>query len=81
MPETVNLKIDGVSVEAPAGATVAAVLLMHGEACRTSVTGERRGSLCGMGVCYECRVTIDGIPDRLACQTRCAPGMEVRTHG
>jgi succinate dehydrogenase/fumarate reductase-like Fe-S protein len=32
---------------------------------------------CGMGVCGECRVTIDGRPHRLGCQVICAPGMEI----
>lgn len=79
MPEMVTLSIDGIPVEAPAGTTVVVALLMRGEACRTSVNGERRGPLCGMGVCYECRVTIDGVPGRLACQTRCVSGMKVCT--
>jgi succinate dehydrogenase/fumarate reductase-like Fe-S protein len=43
------------------------------------VGGQRRGPVCGMGVCQECRVTIDGVPHQLACQTVCAPGMDVVT--
>ena len=46
-------------------------------ATRRSVTGAPRAPLCGMGICYECRVTIDGTPHRLSCQTLCADGMEV----
>ena len=46
---------------------------------RRSVSGMLRGPLCGMGVCHECRVTIDGRAHQLACQTPCAPGMQVRT--
>jgi len=49
-------------------------------AFRRSVTGEPRGPLCGMGICFECRVTIDGVPHSRSCQTPCADGMEVRTH-
>ncbi|WP_377705849.1 2Fe-2S iron-sulfur cluster-binding protein [Pseudoduganella sp. UC29_71] len=46
---------------------------------RRSVSGMLRGPLCGMGVCHECRVTIDGRAHQLACQTLCAPNMQVRT--
>ncbi len=34
---------------------------------RRSATGEPRGPLCGMGTCFECRVTIDGVPHRRSC--------------
>jgi D-hydroxyproline dehydrogenase subunit gamma len=48
-------------------------------AFRRSVKGDPRGPLCGMGICFECRVTIDGIPHSPSCQTLCRAGMEVRT--
>ena len=47
---------------------MAAALLNSGEpSFRSSVGGELRGPVCGMGVCYECRVTIDGIAHQRAC--------------
>ena len=48
-------------------------------AFRRSVTGELRGPLCGMGICFECRVTIDGEQHCRSCQTVCENGMDVRT--
>jgi predicted molibdopterin-dependent oxidoreductase YjgC len=82
MAEPVSLTIDGRSVAVPPGTTVAAALGRAGVAAsRRSVTGEPRGPLCGMGICFECRVTIDGLLHRLGCQTVCAGGMEVRTDG
>lgn len=57
------------SIDATAGAAVT----------RRSVSGMLRGPLCGMGVCQECRVTIDGRAHQLACQTLCASGMQVST--
>lgn len=80
MSETITLTVNGASVQVPSGVTVAVALTLLQEPCRTSVSGQPRGPFCAMGICYECRVTIDGIPSRLACQTLCAPGMEVRTH-
>lgn len=80
MPETVTLVVNGVSVEMPAGSMVAAAILKAGTpAFRSSVTGEPRGPLCGMGICFECRVTIDGEQHCRSCQTVCANGMTVQT--
>ena len=82
MPETVTLTVDGVSVSMPSGSLVAAAILKSGKyAVRRSVTGEPRGPLCGMGICFECRVTIDGEAHCRSCQTMCENGMDVRTDG
>lgn len=80
--ETVSLLVNGARVTMPAGSTVAAAILKSGEsAFRSSVTGEPRGPLCGMGICFECRVTIDGEAHCRSCQTICRDGMDVRTDG
>ncbi len=66
---------------ARAGDTVAAALLAAGRrVCRwTGRRQEPRGLLCGMGVCFECQVQIDGRPGVRACQTPVAEGMRVET--
>ncbi len=80
MPETVLLSVNGVSVEMPAGSMVSAAILKTGiYAFRRSATGEPRGPLCGMGICFECRVVINGEPHCRSCQTVCKDGMDVRT--
>ena len=80
MPDEIPLTIDGHLHRVPAGTSVAvAVIIARGSAFRRSVTGHLRGPLCGMGICFECRLTIDGLPQRTSCQTPCRPGMEVRT--
>lgn len=72
--------IDGCAVRVPVGCTAAAAIARAGISCwRTSVTGEPRAPLCGMGVCQECRVRIDGVPDRLSCRVVCRDGMRVDT--
>ncbi|MFV3371197.1 2Fe-2S iron-sulfur cluster-binding protein [Pseudomonas sp. NY15435] len=74
-----DLFLDGRALRVAAGTTVAAALALGGDGTsRTSVSGQRRAPLCGMGVCQECRVTIDG-QRRLACQTLCRDGMQVET--
>ena len=80
MPETVRLLVNGVAVEMPAGSMVSGAILKTGASSfRRSVTGEPRGPLCGMGICFECRVTIDGEAHCRSCQTICRDGMDVRT--
>jgi len=74
-----SLKVNGVPVKVAAGTTVAAAILITGPLTRRSVTGEPRGPLCGMGICFECRVTIDGTPHQRSCQILCVEGMEVYT--
>ena len=82
MPETVTLTVDGVSVSMPSGSMVAAAILKSGKhAFHRSSTGEPRGPLCGMGICFECRVTIDGEAHCRSCQITCEDGMDVRTDG
>ena len=80
MPETVSLSVNGVAVEMPAGSMVSAAILKTGTTLfRRSVSGEPRGPLCGMGICFECRVTIDGEAHCRSCQTICRDGMKIRT--
>ena len=75
-----KLTVNGRAVEVPAGAMVSAAVAISGlSAFRRSVTGEPRGPLCGMGICFECRVTIDGRAHAKSCQIPCADGMEVQT--
>lgn len=79
MHSQVMVMVNGAPVSVPSGATVAVAMVIAGHACRTSVTGEPRGPLCGMGICFECRVSINGVPHCRSCQILCAPGMELRT--
>ena len=76
---TVQIVVNGNPRQVPAGTSVAAALAQQPPGTtRTSVTGHARAPLCGMGVCHECRVRIQG-RIRLACQTVCAEGMAIET--
>jgi predicted molibdopterin-dependent oxidoreductase YjgC len=77
-----RVTVDGVAVDVPRGVTVAAALAIAGVPCtRRSVTGERRFAFCGIGQCQECRVTVDGCANRLACRTLCGDGTTIDTGG
>ncbi|WP_334175183.1 (2Fe-2S)-binding protein [Pseudoxanthobacter sp.] len=73
---TVTVIINGMPVAVPRGASLGSVLHARSRALRASPAGNPRGLFCGMGVCFECVVTIDGQPER-ACITPVHDGMIV----
>jgi len=82
MPRDVTLTVNGARVSVPEGAMVSTAVAMAGlMGFRKSVTGEPRAPLCGMGICFECRVTVNGRAHVRSCQVVCSDGMEVRTDG
>jgi hypothetical protein len=74
-----HLRFNGQPWIVPQGTTVAAALLSAGVPARLSVSGESRAPLCGMGICYECRATVNGVAHQRTCLLACADGMEVET--
>ena len=74
-----TVRVNGAIVSVPAGATVAVAMVMAGQPCRSSVIGEPRGPLCGMGICFECRAVVNGTAHSRTCQLLCEPDMEVKT--
>ena len=77
---TCRVTSDGTAVGVPSGASVVAALVVAGSMCtRRAVTGEPRFAFCGIGQCQECRVTIDGVANRLACRTVCFEGITIAT--
>jgi D-hydroxyproline dehydrogenase subunit gamma len=79
MHDLVTMTVNGKISKVERGTTVAAALLQVGAPCRTSVSGESRTALCGMGICFECRAVVNGEPNRRTCQIPCAQGMTVET--
>jgi predicted molibdopterin-dependent oxidoreductase YjgC len=76
-----QITVDGVAVVVPKGISVAAALMNAELPIRTSVNGEPRAALCGMGICQECRISIDGRAYQRACMIAVEPGMTVARHG
>jgi len=77
----ITLRIDGERVDGLGGQTIAGVLLGSGLLSwrRTSTSGEPRGLLCGIGVCFDCILTVNGERDVRACQRRATDGDELTT--
>jgi len=73
-----NIEINGRIIETYPGQTIAAVLIAAGIITfRHLADHEPRGLFCGMGVCFDCLVTVNGVPDQRACMTPVRPGMKV----
>ena len=77
-PRTFTIEVNGEAIPARNGQTVAAALLAAGRlAFHRTPGGAPRGVFCGMGVCFDCLVTVDGLADQRACITPVRPGMRV----
>ena len=74
----INFYVDGHPTSAYQGETLHAALIAAGyRQLRNSKENHPRGIYCGMGVCFECLVTVNGRPSQQACMTRVENGMEV----
>lgn len=79
--QSLTFSLDGRPCNALPGETIAAALFAAGiRGWRRSRHGDLRGLLCGMGVCYDCLVTVDGTPGLRACQVEVREGMAVETN-
>lgn len=76
---TVTIHIEGKPVQVPTGDTVAAAVLAQGrtQTRTTPISASPRAPFCMMGVCFDCLMEIDGIPNRQACLVRVEEGMRV----
>lgn len=82
MSDLVVIEVNGRPVSVAPGTSVAAALLNAGEEVfRASARGAPRGPLCAMGICYECRVAIDGVEHQRACLEPVRAGLRVITGG
>jgi len=74
----VTVVIDGEAQRVPATLSAAAAVLLHGGAARTTpVSGAPRAPYCMMGVCFDCLMEIDGVPNRQGCMVPVADGMRI----
>ncbi|NGN91324.1 (2Fe-2S)-binding protein [Nocardioides sp. KC13] len=83
MTDQVSLTFDGVAITAAAGQSVGAALTDAGiRSWRSTRRGGRpRGLFCGIGVCFDCLVTVDGRPNQRACLVPVRDGMRLESGG
>jgi hypothetical protein len=79
--DELGLTFDGAPLSARAGQSVAAALTDAGiRSWRTTRHNERpRGLFCGIGVCYDCLLVVDGLPNQRACLVPARDGMTLQT--
>ncbi len=77
--EKIDLVVNGEKVTAYKGETLLAALIASGYKGlkKSPVENEIRGGLCGMGVCFECLVTVNGEKNIRSCMTQVETGMEI----
>ena len=79
MSDRLTIRVNGKTMEVTKGTSAAVAALIARIPSRTSVTGQPRTPFCGMGVCFECRMIINGIPHSKSCQILVQPGMDIQT--
>ena len=77
--EMVTILFEGERLRVPADISVAAALLLHGKPSGrlSAQSASQRGAYCLIGHCFECSMTIDGVPYRQACLTPVSEGLVV----
>ena len=77
----VTITFDGKALRVPMGISVAAAVLGHthpGDTYTHPVDGSPRAPYCLMGVCFECMMEIDGVPNQQSCLVTVREGMKVK---
>lgn len=77
----IDIIVDGSPLRAYTGETVAAALLAADKRVlrKTARRSALRGLYCGIGVCFDCVMTVDGRPNVRTCQVEVRPGMRIET--
>lgn len=75
----IRIFVNGRAVEVESGLSIAAALLQHGDCVlrTTRFAGKPRGMFCGIGACFDCIVTIDGVAHQRSCLIQVREGMQV----
>jgi predicted molibdopterin-dependent oxidoreductase YjgC len=79
--QSFTFTLDGAPVQSLPGDTLASALYAAGiRAWRRSRHGDERGLLCGIGLCFDCLLTVDGVENQRACQVLARAGMRIETN-
>ena len=71
---SVQITVDGVALSGRDGQTIAGVLLGAGHRTWRTAAGAERGIFCGMGICQDCVLTVNGVEGVRACQRAACNG-------
>jgi predicted molibdopterin-dependent oxidoreductase YjgC len=77
---SITFTFNDLEVSAIPGQSVGAALLEAGDrVLRVTRFEKPRAMFCGIGVCFDCLVVIDGAPNQRACITEAKANMAVKT--
>jgi NADH dehydrogenase/NADH:ubiquinone oxidoreductase subunit G len=78
--EKVTVTVEGRSISLPKGDSVAAAVFTAGfrHTRHSAVSGAPRAPYCMMGICFDCLVEINGVPNQQACMTPVQDGMQIK---
>ncbi len=81
MNQQLNLTFDGAPLTARPGQSIGAAMTDAGVKSwrSTRVAGKPRGLFCGIGICYDCLLTVNGVPNQRACLTPAGDGMALKS--
>ncbi len=76
----INIEVDGEKIEAYEGETIAAALWAAGirDFRYTTKRKEPRGYFCGIGLCTDCKMIVNGVPNIRTCVTLVQDGMKIK---
>ena len=81
MSNEISFIFNGEKFSGAQGQSVAAALIANGqrELRRTRFGEEPRSIFCGIGICFDCVVTIDGVANQRACLIEISSDMKVES--
>lgn len=78
---SISIRVDGVELSGRDGQTIAGVLLGNGQRTWRDAHDGRRGIFCGIGVCQDCVLTVNGVEGVRACQRTAVDGDVIDREG
>lgn len=82
MTSRITFFFNGITIDCEEGQSIAAALLQREvrELRSTRFGAEPRSIFCGIGICFDCVVVIDGIANQRACLIEAKPGMRIESN-
>lgn len=79
--KNIEFTFNGELIRAVSGQTVGAAILESGKRSlrKTRFENKPRGMFCGIGICFDCLVSINGVANQRACLVQVLPNMNVQT--
>ena len=71
---SIRISFDGQTLDGQNGQSIGGILLANGQRTWRTAAGAERGIFCGIGICQDCVVTVNGTEGVRACQRTACEG-------